>query len=87
MAEPVTPPTTASLWGAPAISIYTLTIMIGAMAIAWLTKNDNAMTLLTGAAIANATTIINFWVGSSAGSQKKDETIAAQSAAASKGTP
>jgi len=31
--------------------------------------------LVVGAVIANATTVVNYWVGSSSGSQKKDDTI------------
>jgi hypothetical protein len=36
--------------------------------------------MVVGAAIANATSTVNFWTGSSSGSQKKDDALSAVAA-------
>ena len=66
-------------WGAPSISVYSLTIFLAAIIIAYFKANDTLLTALLGVAATNATSVVQFWVGSSSGSQKKDDTIAAQS--------
>jgi uncharacterized membrane protein len=66
--------------GAPVVSIYTLTIFLVAFGIAYLLKNETAMTMMFGGIVSMAGTVVNFWVGSSAGSQNKDATITALSA-------
>jgi lipopolysaccharide export LptBFGC system permease protein LptF len=60
------------------VSVYSLTLMLVALAVAWYSKNDGAIQILIGAIVANGTTVVNFYMGSSRSSQKKDETIAAQ---------
>lgn len=58
-----------------AVSIFTLGIFLAAMVIAWWT-NNKSLDLLLGAAAANATTVVSFWLGSSSSSRAKDATIA-----------
>lgn len=77
--DPVTPTTTSSLvsmYGAIAVSVLSLVIFSVCLGVAFFLKDSNAMTLLIGAAIANSTACVQYWIGSSSGSQKKDETIA-----------
>lgn len=59
-----------------AVSILTQLLFLSAFGVAYLLKNDTAINLLVGAVIANATTTVNFWLGSSSGSSSKDATIA-----------
>ena len=59
------------------ISIVSEVVFIAALAIAWWTK-DSSLPLLLGIAGTNATAVVNYWIGSSAGSSAKDATIAAR---------
>ena len=88
---PVTPPTpnqtatnelistsAGARWGAPIISLATLGLLAAALVVnALIFKDQQANTLIIGSVIANATTAVNFWMGSSHGSQKKDALAAA----------
>lgn len=73
-------PTASSEWKTPAgiVSVYSLTLMLVALGIACYLKIDNAITILIGAIVANGTTVVNFYMGSSRSSQTKDATIASQ---------
>src|SRR5215469_12754430 len=71
-------PRTATLWGAIIVSIVTLLTFTGALVVSFFFKDSGLLNLTVGAAIANATTAVGFWLGSSSGSQKKDDTINAQ---------
>jgi hypothetical protein len=73
------PTTTISTKGAIIISALVLLIYAGAFAVAYMLKSDVMLNVLVGTAATNATTVVGFWVGSSAGSQKKDDTIATMS--------
>ena len=64
--------------GEPIISVYSLTLLLCALVAAYLMKNDNLLIVLAGVIAANATSVVNFYVGSSASSQAKDATISAQ---------
>ena len=65
-----------STWGAIIVSVVALLTFTAALVVAFF--NDKSLLQLTvGAAIANATTAIGFWLGSSSGSQKKDDVIGA----------
>jgi len=70
--------------GAIVTSILAMSAFLGALIIAYATGDHASITLLIGAVIANSTTTVGFWLGSSAGSQKKDERLAGQ---APKGPP
>jgi len=63
--------------GSITVSALTLVTFAGCLVWAYLTHDENAKALLVGAAVANSTAAVQFWLGSSAGSQKKDDTIAA----------
>lgn len=78
--QPTTPPTVAAprAWGAPLVSLYSLTLLLAALVFAWIMKNDNLLVLLAGVIATNATSVVNFYVGSSASSQAKDVTISNQ---------
>ena len=65
----------ASLWGAIIVSIVTLLTFTGALVVSFFFKDSGLLNLTVGAAIANATTAVGFWLGSSSGSQKKDDVI------------
>lgn len=78
MSGTTTSPTVASkvtAWGSPAISVVAQLTFLTAMLVAWKVGNTEALTLLFGTAAANATTVVNFWLGSSSGSQKKDDAL------------
>lgn len=64
--------------GAVIVSIVAMVIFFGALVIVYVTGNTTQMGIMVGSAVTMAGTVVNFWVGSSSGSQKKDATIAAQ---------
>ena len=68
---------TVSLWGAIIVSFVTLLTFTGALVVSFFFKDSGLLNLTVGAAIANATTAVGFWLGSSSGSQKKDDVIGA----------
>lgn len=68
-------PKTASMWGAIIVSVVTLLTFTGALVVSFFFKDSGLLNLTVGAAIANATTAVGFWLGSSSGSQKKDDVI------------
>jgi len=72
---------TVSLLGAIIVSVVALVTFTGALIVAFLLKDEPLIQLTVGAAIANATTAVGFWLGSSSGSQKKDDVIGAALAA------
>lgn len=63
-------------WGAITVSVIVLFVFIGAIIVAWMTK-DSSLPILLGMAGSNAGTAVGFWLGSSSGSQKKDSTLSA----------
>jgi hypothetical protein len=65
-------------YGQIATSALSLLIFAGCLVVSFSLKDSQMELLVVGAAIANATTVVNYWLGSSSGSQKKDDTIAAQ---------
>lgn len=71
-------PNMFNVWGAPLISMFTLVIFLVALVIAYIMKNETLVTAMLGVAAANATTVVNFWLGSSSGSHSKDVMISAQ---------
>jgi hypothetical protein len=84
--------------GAIIVSFVALVTFTGALVVAFLafSKSTDAkaielagglLNLTVGAAIANATTAVGFWLGSSSGSQKKDEVIGAALRASSGAAP
>jgi hypothetical protein len=68
---------TVSAWGAIIVSIVTLVTFTGALVVSFFFQDSGLLNLTVGAAIANATTAVGYWLGSSSGSQKKDDVIGA----------
>lgn len=66
-----------SSWPQPTLGALILSIFVAGLVLAYLSGDQAALTLMYGAVIANATSVIQFYFGSSRGSQTKDETIAA----------
>jgi hypothetical protein len=64
--------------GAIITSILTMGAFLVGVGLAYWHHDQTSMSLYTGAIVANATTTVGFWLGSSAGSQKKDARLAAQ---------
>jgi hypothetical protein len=79
MSDTTTQPTPPKRrFGAPIVSVYSLTLMLAALAAAVYMKNEQIVVVLAGVIATNATAVVNFYVGSSASSQAKDETISKQ---------
>lgn len=69
---------TVSTWGQISVSSIALLTFAGCLIVSFLLKDSQMELLVVGAAVANATTVVNYWLGSSSGSKGKDATIAAQ---------
>jgi hypothetical protein len=83
---PPDPATPESVWAKPSISVIGLGIFAIGYALAFLTHDTTVQTMFAGAAIAMGQQVVGYWLGSSAGSTRKDATIAA-AAVATKGLP
>lgn len=70
--------TKLATWGAIVASGIAGAAFIVALVIAYLSKDQANLPLLIGSVISNFSTVVSFWVGSSAGSQKKDEMLGSQ---------
>lgn len=75
---PTASPAASRAWGAPVVSVYSLTLLLAALCFAYLVKNETLLTALVAVIATNATTVVSFYVGSSASSQAKDQTISSQ---------
>jgi hypothetical protein len=64
---------TMMVWGAIVISTLVSLAFMAALVIAYLTHDTGSQQQLVNAIIVMFATVVAFWVGSSAGSQKKDE--------------
>jgi hypothetical protein len=62
-------------WGRVAVSLIILFTYLGAHFIGW-RVGGNTLDIVIGADINLAGVVATYWVGSSSGSQKKDDTIA-----------
>jgi hypothetical protein len=85
--QPVTDATPESVWAKPTVSVVGLLIFVIGYGISFLTKDATVQTMFAGAAIAMGQQVIGYWLGSSAGSTKKDATIAAAAVASKGPTP
>ena len=80
---PPTPTAPAEpIWAKPSVSVIGLSIFAIGYLIAFLMRDATVQTMFAGAAIAMGQQVIGYWLGSSAGSTKKDATIAAAAGAA-----
>lgn len=65
------------------LAIYAMTLVAGTVVGAFVVGEPNLRAALAGAVVGYAAAAIQFYFGSSTGSQKKDDTIANQARAAS----
>lgn len=69
-------------WGAPVVSVIVLVAFAGTMALTLLRAippgSETVLNVLLGTLAAMATSVVSFWVGSSAGSQRKTDLLAAE---------
>jgi len=77
-APSLTPPTHEPIWAKPSIGIFSFVIFGAALVATWLYNKDAAFNLLIGAVIANVTTVIGYYFGSSSGSAHKTALLAAR---------
>jgi ABC-type uncharacterized transport system permease subunit len=63
------------VYGAITMSVLTSLVFLVSLLIAFMSKDQANLELIYGAVISNFTTSISFWLGSSAGSQKKDDVM------------
>ncbi len=66
------------LLGAIIVSVANSLAFFAALIIAYIAKDEGNLGLLIGAVIANASTVVSFWLGSSAESARKTDLIASQ---------
>ena len=59
------------------VSVIAMLIYGVSLVIAFLSKDQNNLTLLIGVSAANATTVVGYWIGSSNSSARKDVQLAA----------
>ena len=72
-------------WAKPAIAIASLSVFAGMMAWAFITHDDSMKQLLAGSVIGMAGTAVNYYLGSSSGSDKKTSLLAAAPPVATSG--
>jgi membrane protein DedA with SNARE-associated domain len=67
-------------WGAPIVSVVVLLTFGGVVSLTMLrtipTGSETVLNVLLGTLAAMATNVVGYWVGSSAGSARKDERLA-----------
>ena len=61
---------------AGAVSVIISLALIAALGVAYLVQSEQILLLVIGAIIADATTVVNFYLGSSSGSARKTELLA-----------
>ena len=66
------------LIGAIIVSVATSLAFFLALAVAYLKNDETNIGLMIGAVIANSTTVVGFWLGSSISSQQKTDLLARQ---------
>ncbi len=74
-------------WVLPGLAALVLMVFAGALAASCFVGDGTLRTTMFTAAVTLATGACGYYFGSSAGSQKKDETIAAANAALAQSTP
>ena len=69
------PPGSEPSWAKPAVAIFSMVLLAGVIAYAIVSKDHDTMMLCVGAIISMATGAGNYYLGSSAGSDKKTELL------------
>jgi len=64
------------LIGAIVVSVLNSLAFITALAMAYRVQDAASISLLIGAVVANASTVVSFWLGSSSGSMQKTALLA-----------
>ena len=82
VASPIAP-TPVPVWTQPVIAILVLLIYAGVLVAVFFLQNDTLRVAIYGSAPLVVNQVINYFFGSSSGSAKKSDTIAADSAAKS----
>lgn len=62
-------------WAKPSIGILSFVIFAAALYVTWKYDKTDAFNLLIGAVIANVTTVVSYYFGSSSGSAHKTELL------------
>jgi len=70
---------TPMMLGAIIVSVANSLAFFAALGFAYWKGDSSNISLLVGAVVANASTVVSFWLGSSAGSARKTELMAAPS--------
>jgi hypothetical protein len=73
--------------GAIIVSGMWSVVFMLALAVVWASKDQANLGILIGVVAANGTTVVGFWLGSSIGSKRKTDLLAAAPAVATNGTP
>jgi len=66
------------LWGAVIISALVTLAFAVALILAFIKGDASNLNLLIGAVIANTSSVISYWIGSSSGSRRKTDIIAGE---------
>ncbi len=69
------PPPSEPIWAKPSIGIFSLFLFFAALFVTWVYNKEAPFNLLIGAVIANATTVVGYYFGSSSGSAHKTELL------------
>jgi hypothetical protein len=74
---PPNPPlSNEAIWAKPLIGGLTLGLFVLMLGAALYTKSDQSVLLLTGAVVSMTSTVVGFYFGSSAGSERKSDLLA-----------
>ncbi len=66
------------VWGAIVVSILTTLAFWTALVLAFIKNDTSSLNLLIGAVIANSSTTVAYWIGSSSGSRRKTDILAGE---------
>jgi hypothetical protein len=70
-------PHTEPAWAKPAISILALLVFLVLIAVAFLSHDLQSQAILSGVGAGMATQVLNYYLGSSSGSARKTDLLAA----------
>lgn len=65
------------VWAKPTIGAYCLTVFFGVFVVAWIADMHDVLMMMAGATISAFTTIVQYYYGSSSGSARKTNMLAA----------